>query len=89
MSDFDVLQNYTDEQLEDELKRRQTTPPDPLPSEDVKIYRLFTLASEYLESIAKVGRPPKDSEHFMFEEVMKTFYGGAIFKWINKHNKGE
>jgi len=82
-----LLKKFTDEELEDELKKRKDVPY-PLASEDVNIAKLSTQAREYLDDIHKHGRPSKDAEHYMFETVMITFYGSDVFDWIRKHNTG-
>ena len=82
-----LLGKFTDEELEEELERRKS-PPCPLSSENVNINNLRKHAKEYLDTVYKHGRPPKDAEHFMFEAIMTTFYGNDIWAWLNKYNKG-
>lgn len=83
-----ILHQLSDKDLEEELKRREAKKslPYSLPSEDLNISKIRNLAADYLQSIVKRGKPPKDSENYIFEEVMKTFYGDDIFNWINKFN---
>jgi len=83
--------DYSDEQLEEELKRRErieNAPPDPLPSEDINILNIRKQAEDYVRSIHETGMPPKDGEHYMFKSVMTTFYGNDIWTWINRKSKG-
>jgi hypothetical protein len=81
-----LLNRFTDEELEEELKRRKSLPKI-LSSENINLARLRKQANEYIVSIEEDGKPPKDAERYIFEEVMKTFYGSEIFKWINENNK--
>lgn len=81
-----LLKKFTDDELENELKRRRQAP-DPLESEDVNISNIRKHAKEYIESVHKTGRPPKDAEHFIFESVMATFYGNDIWSWLNENKE--
>jgi len=77
----DLFKDFSDEQLEKELEKRKK--PKILNSEDINLSGLRKKAEEYVDSLFKNGHPPKDAEQYMFEEVMRTFYGKDIFLWIN------
>ena len=81
-----MLNKFTDEELEDELARRREPP---LSLKDPNLGDLKSEAQQYLYDIKENGRPSKDAKQFIFECVMKTFYGPDIFSWINKWNIGE
>lgn len=78
-----LLNKFTDDELEEELERRKA-PPLPLASEDIRLVQLQKQAGLYLSTLHTEGYTPKDAEHYMFEEVMKTFYGPDVFDWINE-----
>jgi hypothetical protein len=84
LSEFD---KFSDEELEAELARRHE-PPLPIASEDLNISGIMHQASEYITSIEKTGRPPRDAEHYIFEAVMTSFYGHDVWDWLNEHNRG-
>jgi len=77
-----LLKQFTDNELEEELERRHKAP---YPLAIINISIIRKLAEEYIESVRKTGRPPKDSEHFIFESVMSTFYGNDIWDWLAEH----
>jgi len=81
-----ILNKFTDEELEEELARRREPPK---PVEHPNLGDLKAVAQEYLDDIKENGRPSKDSKNYIFESVMKTFYGPDIFSWINEWNTGE
>lgn len=77
------LKNYTKEQLEDELKRREELVI-PIQLESPDLTDLKRVTAEYIEELSK--NPAGDmtnSEHFVFEEAMEAIYGKNIFDWIN------
>ncbi len=76
---MNVLEKYSDKQLEEELRKRNT-PPEQI--EDVDLTKLRTQAKNYLDFLYENNCEPKDTSYLMYEEVMKTFYGPDIFKWI-------
>ena len=76
------LSGFSDDELQAELNRRNA-PPDQL--EEVDLTSLRAEAKNYIDTLHETGRQPKDSDHYMFENVMKTLYGPDIFDWINPH----
>lgn len=80
-----LLRNFTDEELEEEIERRNSPPP---VEKMVDTSKIRDKAAVYLNDIHKYGRPAKDAEYFIFEAVMVAFYGSDVWTWINKHNKG-
>ena len=82
-----MLNKFTDEELEEELKRRKFVPKH-LPLKEVNVSLLYEQVKAYIDSIHQNGYPEKDAEHFIFETTMKIFYGPDIYKWINEHNLG-
>lgn len=87
----DILNSFSDEELQKELKLREgrKSIPPILSSEAINLTRLRNSVSEYMLSIVNTGRGSKDGEHYIFEEAVKTFYGSDIFSWINEYNHGE
>lgn len=73
-----LLGKYTDDELKEELERRNEVP-DQL--EVVDFTNLKLEVRNYLIAI-RDGRIPKDGEHYLFENLMKTLYGPDIFNWI-------
>jgi hypothetical protein len=87
----DILNSFSDEELQKELKLREgrKTIPPMLSSESINLTRLRNSVAEHMLSIANTGHGSKDGEHYIFEEAVKTFYGNDIFNWINEYNRGE
>jgi hypothetical protein len=77
------LEKYSDEQLEEELNRRNA-PPKQLEDEDVDLTKLRSITEEFLGYLHVNNREIKDGTHYIYEEVMKTLYGPDIFYWINE-----
>jgi len=73
-----LLKKFTDDELKEELERRNE-PPEQI--EDPDLTNLKLEANNYLVAI-RDQRIPKDGEHFLFENLMKTLYGPDIFDWI-------
>jgi len=73
-----LLGKFTDDELKEELERRNEVP-DQL--EVVDFTNLKLEVRNYLIAI-RDGRIPKDGEHYLFENLMKTLYGPDIFNWI-------
>lgn len=80
------LSEFSIEELEAEIKKRNE-PPDPIASKHINLTKLQKQAAEYLQQIKEKGYTDDDSEHFIFEAVMETFYGTDIWKWINKYTR--
>jgi len=73
-----LLGKFSDDELKEELERRNEVP-DQL--EVVDFTNLKLEVRNYLIAI-RDGRIPKDGEHYLFENLMKTLYGPDIFNWI-------
>ena len=87
----ETLSLFTDEELAEEMERRQRvkiTIPMPLANIDPEIFdRLKGLAHRYLLSLIDDTVRCKDGEHYMYEYVMQMFYGQDIFeKFINPNS---
>ena len=73
-----LLTKFTDDELKEEIERRNEVPKQ---FEEPDFTNLKQEAYNYLIAI-RDGRIPKDGEHFLFENLMKTLYGPDIFDWI-------
>lgn len=84
------LEDYTEEELLAAIEAKKVVK-SAIPDTILEPYwgRVIELAVERRDKIATEARPPKDSVHYIFEEVMKAVFGYDYFKWENKHNKGE
>ena len=82
-----MLQDYTMEQLKEEIERRETLPKKP---EIVGAPNFATLQSAVEDYIDFVWSKDynEDGEgdyiHYIFEDTMKAFYGEDVFDKINK-----
>lgn len=83
------LNNFSDEELKRELKKRKEEAKKQAfkMNEDPDLTGLKNYAEEQKESYLKDGEPTKDAEHYMYEEVMKAFYGKDFFDKIMKMHK--
>lgn len=78
------LRYYSDEQLKDELERRQQereAVPQILKDYDSQIIVDF-LEGE-IKRANETGRLSKDLEHYLYEHVIITFYGENALKWFS------
>ena len=80
------IKDYETSELINELNHRQE---EREKSEIPKIInapdltKITKLCEEYIAQIIKDGED-SDYEHYIYEEVMTTFYGDKVFDFINK-----
>ncbi len=87
MSEENVLDQFSDGELEAEVTRREkirSAPPIPLGLTDWE--PVANLALDYI-NILKRGERVGDYEHFIFESVMVAIYGKDVWEWVNKRLK--
>ena len=90
MNNSDVLADFTDDELAEELLRRaQSVPavPEMLDEPLLKyMAQLTTMAANHIAACVDDTIYDKDTEHYMYEAVMQMFYGPDIFeKFINSN----
>lgn len=83
------IKDFTPEELQEELNRRDTLEKlanKPQPLEDPDLTGLKSSVTEYINSIYD-GTHHEDSDvsHYIFEEALKCIYGEDIFDWIKKN----
>lgn len=82
-----MLSNYTEKQLQDELKRReakkrmQGNMPKPLEEPDDSDLR--EVCAEYLtEQVEDIH--DTDTRHFIFEAALEMVYGKDVWNWLRE-----
>ena len=78
------LQDYTRQELEAELERRNLENKKPVMLEDPDLSNLKAMLQELIDSIAKDRWLDSDDKQFVYQEAMKTFFGRDVFLWINE-----
>jgi hypothetical protein len=87
----ELLREYSTEELEQELKRRQeeSNIPQPLPIGDCDWQRVYDMAIVYPRELFDAEhnnkRYPKDFDHYVFEQVIKAVFPEGIWEWINPY----
>jgi len=75
-----MLQNYSTEQLEEEiLKRKNFKKEKPKLLKNVNVVALRKLCSKYIDF---VDSDDNDYAGYIFEVAMTTFYGDDIWEWV-------
>ncbi len=80
-----MFDDYTTEQLEEELKRRNKIEQElskPIIVDNPQFGSLKKLCSDYIEQ-ASLGDVDDDMSEYIFEEAMKCLFGRDVFEWIN------
>ena len=78
------LDDYTDEELQEELDDRERNRSVPQPLEKPDYSNVFASAVEYITDLSETGCESKDCEHYMYEMVMEAVYGDKIWDYINE-----
>ncbi len=62
----------------------------PVPEEGTNLQRLRDSVTHYVNKVIDKGySEDSDDEHFIFEEVVKAFYGKDIFNQLNTINRNK
>ncbi|MEE9365562.1 MAG: hypothetical protein V3W44_02650 [Dehalococcoidales bacterium] len=77
-----VLNQFTDEHLELELKRRETQRV-PRQLEELDLDNLRHVCQHHIDCVAKNGRAPLDGETYVCEAAMIAVFGKDVWDWIN------
>jgi hypothetical protein len=81
------LNEYSTEQLKQAVKDREEAErlaAKPKPLDNIDWSRVIAGAQEEADCISEHGYDPKDSEHWIYEEVMKAVFGNDYFDWYEK-----
>ena len=81
------IEQFTEEQLLAELKRREQTKDRPRPLNNPDYSQLIKVTEAIFDSYQKDGYF-KDDDHWCYESLMECLYGSNVFNWINKVNDG-
>lgn len=81
------LANYTDEQLEKELKRRKEERnkyPKPTPLRNIDWKDVKRLCIRYIEDMG-LDEDDVDEDYpiYIYEAAIEAVFGGEVWKWIN------
>jgi len=68
----------------EKLKQEQADQERPKLVDKPNFSRLLAVLDQHLDEVA-AGQEDDDTEHFIYEEVLKAFYGKNVFEWMNKH----
>lgn len=83
-----TLTDYTKEQLEKEIKRREEQKNKPFPLTDLAScneidYSKVKKACEvHIQNLAD-GNQERDDEHWIYEAAMEAVYGKDVWSWVN------
>ena len=59
--------------------------PEMLPESERNYTSLERSVKSDIDEIVRTGRIDEDNAQYMYEEVMRTFYGKNIFNWIREN----
>lgn len=86
-----MIEKFTDEQLKDELERRQKKVIEsgkPVQLDIPDLTDLRNACQEYIDDIAiNHNRVDEDWPHWIYEAAMIALYGENVFRWINENDK--
>lgn len=72
--------------LQAELDRIESTPPVPIPQDEIDWSQVINLAQEHIADIQECDYNEDDhNDHWFYDAVMTAVYGKDIFKWINNN----
>ncbi|OGU60446.1 MAG: hypothetical protein A2V66_01810 [Ignavibacteria bacterium RBG_13_36_8] len=80
------IKDFTDQQLKDELKRREMVidRPEPKPI-TISGHNKFIAACEaYIKDIEE--KHPEPEKQYVFEAAMEAVYGEKIWEWVNSNS---
>jgi len=81
-----MFDNFTDEQLQKELERRQKIKDEsekPQQHESINIGSLRKICQFYIDDVHKDGYADYDYVHYIFEVAMGAVFGEDVWQWIN------
>jgi len=81
-----MFDNFTDEQLQKELERRQKIKDEsekPQQHESINIGPLRKICQSYIDDVQKDGYADDDYVHYIFEVAMGAVFGEDVWQWIN------
>lgn len=82
-----MLDKYTDQELEQELKRRkeqeELKSQRPKPRKNIQIAAIVDYCESYMDALQS-GEYRDDDDHYLFEFVVGHVYGKEVWDWINK-----
>jgi hypothetical protein len=76
------LREFSVEQLQDEIKRRNAALSRPQVLAKPNYDDLMKSVEDYLDDV-EAGTVDDDSQHYLYETLLEAFYGNDIWKWIN------
>lgn len=84
-----MFDRSSDEQLEEELKRRQTRKKldKPEPVEKPSLVQLCRLCREYIDELDEKGYVDDDMNHYIFEAAMEACFGKDVWNYINARSR--
>lgn len=80
------LSDYSVEELEEEIERREAEKGKPIPLPSPDFSPLIDQAKEAIQEIVDCGHTSDDLDHYMFEIAMECIFGQNIWDWWNSHN---
>lgn len=83
MGDHSLFSDFSDEELEAELKSRKEKRPLSKALGNINWSPVLNYVVEGIESVDKGHGVPKDFEHYIMEAVLEAVYGKSIWKWWN------
>ena len=78
-----TIADYTKEELEEELEKRNRKITAPKLLQTIDITSLQTMCEDYIDSI--IDGDYHEESDLIFEIVMECFYGKNIWDWIEDH----
>lgn len=81
------FENFTDEQLEEELNRRKKMRAEtPQVRQNIDWSEVMSQAAAEVEAITSGEyNEDEDDKQYMYEAVMTAIYGSDYFEWANKN----
>lgn len=87
------LQDYTEQELVEEIERRKRVGTRPVPLENITkdyaeaydaMQTLIALVEEAVDEAIERGYLEEDICHYVYETFIQLAYGDSFFKWSNK-----
>ena len=77
------MKNYTDEQMREELKRREIADKPRLLTV-INTTPLLELCQSYIDDLCENGHEPNKIEHWIYEAAVEMAFGEDVWSWIKK-----
>lgn len=77
------LKDYTDIELNEEMKRRERVNW-PKPLKEVNWTELIKQCEYYINHLGENGYESKDGDRHIYEIALSVIYGGDVWTWINE-----